>query len=208
MAALTEDRSEQVRRESEAELQVRNQARAIDVLLGTIENLKTKLAMRDQQLREADAMVARLKVDMDDLRLVAVRADMQRMALSERLGSTELDTAPELWEAIVTAAIRWRRGADRGELAAAVDAFRGQPGAIVSDLKGLAARESDPVCHPLEEDPVWQAAMRAPVVEMTDRERTSLESFLQWQKEKELRPEQYADGAGAQAWRQAMGGKL
>lgn len=124
------------------------------VLEKEVATLKTKLAMRDQQLRDADAALAAERVKVDDLRLVAMRADMQRMALAERLGSTEPEIAPEPWEAIVTAAIRWRRGADRGELAAAVDAFTGE-------VEGGG----------------------------------------------KLRPEQYADGAGAQAWRQAMGGK-
>lgn len=155
-----------------------------------IATLKTKLAMRDQQLREADALVARLKVDVDDLRLVAVRADMQRMALSERLGSTEPETAPEPWKAIVTAAIRWRDGADRGELAAAVDAFLDANGVELANV--LEARES----AAWSKDLTW-----GEVIGMITGEPPRSDE------ERVLRPEQYADGAGAQAWRQAMGGK-
>jgi hypothetical protein len=76
---------------------------------------------------------------------------------------------------VVDAACRWRDGADRGELAAAVDAYRGRsPTAPTDD-------DCPPSCTG------GCAACRR-------RSRTP------------LRPEQYADGAGAQAWRQAMGG--
>lgn len=204
-----------------------------------IATLKTKLAMRDQQLREADAVVARLRVDVDDLRLVAVRADMQRMALSERLGSTEPETAPELWEAIVTAAIWWRRGGDRGELAAAVDAFTGEtPHAILTPGRGTCLRCGDrgtlteafgwihdgnggrrcPVPgigalrgEVLESsfDPLLHTLSSAPVVK-GPLHRDDEEAVAEFARMKRvpIRPEQYADGAGAQAWRQAMGGKL
>lgn len=206
--------------------------------------LSTKLAMREQQLREADAEVARLKAGKACL-------DAARVEAMRILVGTSVDTATEPWEAIVTAAIRWRRGADRGELAAAVDAFTGDgpldvlsarfAGAMkanpdmadaifskmVSDLKGLAARESAAV-HQMPSNPLpergkcsrcgdegtltdafgWihdrNGGSRCPVPGVGVLRGEVLDSSF----EPSLRPEQYADGAGAQAWRQAMGGKL
>lgn len=218
-----------------------------------IATLRTKLAMREQQLREADARVDELEAERRDLAVA---------------GS---------WEPIVQAALRWRDGADRGELVRAVDAFRGQSqtkreerwlcdacgfeaptnmgshqsamarenesllcttwlrrvcswkesaGAMVSDLKGLAARES--IVEPnatkkkarakcvhcgrdgyLARGALWvhldsglSGCGLVPGAEQRYFMPKAIESVIV------LRPEQYADGAGAQAWRQAMGGKL
>ena len=104
----------------------------VTALTREISSLRTKLAMREQSLREATALEVQLRED------VAVRD----------IAIAELKDQVRDWRPIVDHACDWRDGADRGELAAAVDGYRG--GACVT-------------C--------------------------------------------YADGAGAQAWRQAMGGK-
>lgn len=115
-------------------------------------NMAVQISDAHRALNEVVEGEGRSLVERVSALVVAYKAEKERAASLVTCGRP--DTAPESWEAIVTAALRWRRGADRGELAAAVDAFRGSPSAdslnVASNLR-----------RPRSDDARWRSGSEA-----------------------------------------------